>query len=246
MVGDAGEGGGADLVGLVGREGEGVADREPLLILACGRTELHTDLGDVLVRLHDHAEDHGRTAIEIDRLDLWGDVIPADRDDVGEPDQAVGATHPGQHGLDRPHVRKVYGRLEQKAGAVRVDVARRQHDVLPLKVFDQRVHLNADGGHLPGIEFEPYSLVLHPVKLDLGDADDLVKLLPEVLRRILQLAGRKPSPVMAMVAIATSPKSLLTKGPMTPSGSSTFASAILSRSRCQVALTLTTSSFRST
>jgi hypothetical protein len=30
------------------------------------------------------------------------------------------------------------------------------------------------------------------VKLDLGDADDLVKLLPEVLRRILQLAGRKP------------------------------------------------------
>ena len=174
-----------DLFGLIGREIDGVSDRQPLLVVACRRAKLSAELRDVLVRLHDDAEHDGGASVEIDRLDLGGDVAAANGDEIGEPHQAVGGSDPRQHRLDRAHARKIAGGLEQQARSVCIDVAGRQHDVLALEVLDQRIDLNPDGRELSRVELEPDPFVLDAQQVDLGNSGQLIELLAEVVGDIL-------------------------------------------------------------
>jgi hypothetical protein len=110
------------------------------------------------------------------------------RQKIGKPHQIVARPHLRQHGLDGPHARKVSRRLQQQAGAVGVDGAGGQHDVLALEILDQGVHLNADSGELPRVKLQPDPLILNAQQVDLGDSGELIQLLAEILRDILHFA----------------------------------------------------------
>ena len=183
--------GGAHLFRLIRREVDRVADRQACLVIARRRAKPSAELRDVLVGLHDDAQHDSRPPIEIDRLDLGRDIAASNGHEVGKPNQAVGRSDPRQHRLDGAHIREIAGCFQQYARAVRIDVAGRQDDVLRLKILDQRVELNADRGKLPGIDFQPYALVLDAKKFDLGDARQLVKLFAEVFRHVFHFAIRK-------------------------------------------------------
>ena len=77
--------------------------------------------------------------LKINRLDHGGDVASSNGDEVGEPNQAVGRSDPRQHRFDGAHVGEVTGCFQKYLRAVRLDVAGRHHDVLRLKIADQRI-----------------------------------------------------------------------------------------------------------
>jgi len=156
-----------------------------LLVVACRRAKLLAELRDVLIRLHDDAEHDGGASVEVDRLDLGRDVTAVNRDEIGEPHQAVAGSNPRQHRFDGPHARKITGGLQQQARSVRIDVARGQHDVLALEVLDQRVDLNPDGCKLSRVELQPDPFILHAQEVDLGNSAQLIKLPAEIVGDIL-------------------------------------------------------------
>ena len=177
-----------DLFGLIGREVDRVADRQACLITARCRAKPPAELRDILVGLHDDSQHDSRPPIEIDRLHFGRDIAALHGHEVGKPNQAVGRSDPRQHRLDGAHIREIAGCFEEYARAIRIDAAGRQNNVLGPKILDQRVELDANRGKLPGIDFQPYALVLGTKKVDLGHARQLVQLFAEAFRRIFHFA----------------------------------------------------------